>query len=104
MNRTVRDNTDASRYEIFEDGQLAGFTEYKITGDKIALNHTETLEGFTGRGVASHLIAEVLADARRRNLAVLPFCPVVRQTIARHPEKYLNLVPIADRQRFKLSA
>ncbi|MDQ0578155.1 GNAT family N-acetyltransferase [Streptomyces rishiriensis] len=104
MNRTVRDNAEASRYEIFEDGRLAGFTDYKITGKKIAFNHTETLDGFTGRGVAGHLIAEELADARRRNLAVLPFCPVVRGRIARQPEEHLDLVLIEDRQRFDLPA
>ncbi|MFE4692149.1 GNAT family N-acetyltransferase [Streptomyces sp. NPDC056749] len=102
MSRAVRDNAAENRYEIYEDGQLAGFTDYKITGDRIAFIHTETLKGFTGRGVAHQLIAEELAEARTRHLAVLPYCPVVRDTIAHHPDEYLDLVPAHYRERFDL--
>lgn len=31
-----------------------------------------------------------------------PLCPYVRRVIASSPERYLDLVPVGDRERFKL--
>jgi uncharacterized protein len=101
---TVRDNPAEHRYEIYDGEQLAGFSYYKraTTKTKIAFLHTEVDPAFTGRGLARELVAEELDDARRRGLAVLPFCPYVRKVIAANPEQYLDLVLPQDRQRFNL--
>lgn len=99
---TVRDNPAQHRYEIYDGDQLAGFSEYKLTGSRIAFTHTETGDAFSGRGLARKLVAGELADARRRGLSVLPFCPYVRRVIAQNPDKYLDLVPARDRERFNL--
>ena len=99
---TVRDNPPENRYEIYDDDQLAGYSEYKLTKSKIAFTHTEVDPAFGRRGLARQLVAEELDDARRRGLAVLPFCPYVRKVIATNPEKYLDLVLPQDRERFKL--
>lgn len=98
----VRDNPAEHRYEIYDGEQLAGFSEYKLTKNKIAFTHTEVDPAFSGRGLARVLVTEELDDARRRGLAVLPFCPYVREVIASNPEQYLDLVPLRDRKRFKL--
>ena len=34
---------------------------------------------------------------------MLPFCPFVRSYIDKHRDDYLDLVPAADRDKFKLS-
>jgi predicted GNAT family acetyltransferase len=102
MTTTVRDNPTEHRYEIHDGEQLAGFTDYKLTGDRIAFIHTEVGEAFSGRGLARQLVTEELDDARRRGLAVLPFCPYVRTVIARSPDRFLDLVPVKDRARFEL--
>jgi hypothetical protein len=99
---TVRDNPEKSRYEVYADEELAGFTEYHRYRDEIAFIHTETAPEFGGRGLAGQLVQHALDDTRRRGLAVLPFCPYVRGFIARHPE-YVDLVPQAQRDRFGLS-
>jgi predicted GNAT family acetyltransferase len=75
---------------------------YEISNDQIAFTHTEMDSSFSGRGLAKHLVTEVLDDARRRGLAVLPFCPFVRKFIAQNPAQYLDLVPEQDRNRFGL--
>lgn len=102
MSVTVRDNPTEHRYEIYDDDQLAGFSEYKLTGQRIAFTHTETDPAFGGRGLARRLVEHALADVRERGLAVLPFCPYVRKVIAGDPERYLDLVPVKDRARFNL--
>ena len=102
MSTTVRDNPELSRYEILVDDRPAGFSEYRLRGGRIAFTHTEIGDEFSGRGLARKLVADELADARRRGLAVLPFCPYVRKVIADAPDRYLDLVPATDRARFDL--
>lgn len=99
MSVTVRDNPENSRYEAYEGGQLASFTEYHRYRDEIAFIHTETDPAFAGRGLAGHLVQKALDDVRGRGLAVLPFCPYVRRFILRHPQ-YIELVPPQQRERF----
>jgi predicted GNAT family acetyltransferase len=100
---TVRDNPAESRYEIYEGELLAGFSDYRLTGKRIAFTHTEVDPAFGGRGLGNQLVTEALDDAGRRGLAVLPFCPYVRKVIAEHPDTYLALVPDRERGRFGLA-
>ncbi len=102
MTVTVIDNNDASRYELLEDGVLAAFEDYEMRGDRIAFVHTEALEGHDGKGYGRTLVDEMLADARRRGLGVLPYCPYVAKVIARNAEAYLDLVPPDVRATFEL--
>jgi predicted GNAT family acetyltransferase len=102
MTTSVRDNPDSGRYEIYDDGALAAFTEYTVDGTVADFVHTETLDGFTGRGLAGQLVREALDEARSRGWRVRPFCPFVRAFIGKHPE-YVDLVPEADRARFGLA-
>jgi len=101
---TVQDNPAESRYEIHDDGQLAGFAAYELSPGHIAFTHTETEPAFAGRGLAKQLVTQALDDVRSRGLAVLPFCPYVQSVIARKPELYLDLVPAEGRARFQLPA
>ena len=101
MSVAIADAPERERYEIYVDGELAGFTEYKARPGIIAFIHTEVDEGFQGRGLGDRLIAYALDDARKRELAVLPFCPFVRSFIQSHPD-YVDLVPASQREAFEL--
>jgi uncharacterized protein len=92
----VTDDPEQSRYELRVAGELAGFLTYQRRGEQISLIHTEVEPHFQGKGLATHLARFSLDDARKRGLAVLPFCPYVNSWIRKHPE-YADLVP-ADRQ------
>jgi uncharacterized protein len=98
----VRDNPTEHRYEIHDGDRLAGFSDYKLTQHRIAFTHTQVDREFNGRGLGRRLVTGELEDARRRGLAVLPFCPYVRKVIARDPARFLDLVPAKDRVRFQL--
>jgi beta-phosphoglucomutase family hydrolase len=103
MSATVRDNAERSRYEIVVDGQVAGFAEYRLARDRITFTHTEVADEYSGQGLAKQLVSELLADAERRSLAVVPLCPYVRAFISRHADEYLHLVPENVRQRLGLA-
>jgi predicted GNAT family acetyltransferase len=97
----VHDNGKKHRYEAIVDGSLAGFALYRMQPGRIALVHTEVDEAFEGHGIGSILIREVLDDARRRGLDVVPICPFVTSFIDQHRE-YLDLVPASRRDEFGL--
>lgn len=87
----VTDNPDAQRYELFVNGTRAGFTDYRLLPGRIVFRHTEVSPEFQGRGLAAHLAAAELDDARARGLMVTPVCPYVARYIEEHPE-YADLV------------
>ena len=99
----VRDVPEASRFEISVDGHRAGFTEYRRLPGALAFMHTEIEPEFEGMGLGGTLIAETLTQARAEGLAVLPYCPFVRDYIERHPTQ-LDLVPGERRAEFELPA
>ncbi|MFF3068145.1 GNAT family N-acetyltransferase [Kitasatospora sp. NPDC057904] len=101
MAHLVTDNPGKSRFEIHEDGELAGFAEYHRSGDEIAFIHTEIDPRFEGRGLAGGLARAALDTAREQALSVLPYCPFIRGWITKHPE-YTDLVPASHRARFGL--
>ena len=100
----VLDVPERSRFEIWVDGELAGFTSYRRRRGLIAFTHTLIDPRFEGRGLASRLVQTELFEARSAGLAVLPFCPFVRNYIAEHGEEYLDLVPGNMRATFDLGA
>ncbi len=97
----VTDNPGKMRYEIHEGAEVAGFISYGREGKVIIFLHTETDPRFRGGGLAGCLVRAGLDDARKRGLAVLPFCPFVRDWIAGHRE-YADLVPAPRRAEFGL--
>jgi predicted GNAT family acetyltransferase len=101
MDTKVIDNPDASRYEIFADGEQAGFAEYHRHGGEIAFIHTELDPKFGGKGLGGVLARGALDSAREQNLDVLPYCPFIRGWIRKHPD-YVELVPEAARAKFEL--
>lgn len=87
----VRDNQARERFEVFEDGRLAGFAQYIRRAGRLIFVHTEVDEAFEGRGIGSKLAAGALDAARANGDHVLPLCPFIASYIERHPQ-YADLV------------
>jgi predicted GNAT family acetyltransferase len=83
---TVRDRPEELRYEIEEDGEVAGFIAYRRGDGVITMVHTDVDPKWEGRGVGSELVRGALDDVRARGLKVRPLCPFVAAFITRHPE------------------
>lgn len=87
----IRDNAGSGRYEVSVDGQLAGFLEYSVDGQRVTMPHTVVDEAFGGRGLAGLMAHRALEDAAAAGRTVIPSCPFVADYITRHPE-YAHLV------------
>ncbi|MBF6620626.1 MAG: N-acetyltransferase [Patulibacter sp.] len=87
MTADVQDAPDRKRYEITQDGRVAGFAEYQLVrGDRIVFTHTEIDPDFGGQGLGTVLVGGALADARERELQIVPICPFVAKYVHEHPE------------------
>jgi predicted GNAT family acetyltransferase len=87
----VIDNPDEKRYELWDGDTLAGFIEYRLGGDIVAMIHTEVEPHLQTKGLGTRLVADALADTRARGRTVKPYCPFVAAYIQEHPE-YADLV------------
>ena len=92
MNAEVHNNPTEYRYELWADGELAGYTQYVLDRGRIAFLHTEVYESYEGLGLGGRLARATLDDARTRELVVMPFCPFVAGFIERHIDEYGDLV------------
>jgi uncharacterized protein len=88
----VRDNPQASRFEVYVDGEFAGVSDYRLTDDQIIFPHVEVDPRFRGHGVAAVLVRYALDAVRDEGTrTVVPVCPYVQTFIRRYPE-YRSLV------------
>lgn len=99
----ITNNSDQSRYEIFIEGELAGFADYTISGDTVTFPHTEIFPKFGGRGLGSSLVEFALNDVTSLGKFVAPVCPFVSKVIAKNPDNFLKLVPKSERNKYGLA-
>ena len=87
----VEDNADQQRYEVFVDGDRAGYAAYRVGPGRIVFTHTTIDPDYEGQGVGSALARSALDDARAKQLAVVAQCPFIAAFLKRHSE-YHDLV------------
>jgi predicted GNAT family acetyltransferase len=92
MNAEVSKNPTEYRYELWADGELAGYTQYALRRGRIAFVHTEIYESYEGMGMGSRLARTALDDARARGLVVVAYCPFIAGYIERHLDEYRDIV------------
>jgi uncharacterized protein len=92
MNAEIRNNPTEYRYEVWADGELAGYTQYGLGRGRITFVHTKVYESYEGLGLGGRLARAALDDARARGLMVMPFCPFIAGYIERHLDQYGDLV------------
>ncbi|MHA7239839.1 GNAT family N-acetyltransferase [Arthrobacter sp. TMS1-12-1] len=86
-----RDNPMNHRFELFQDGMLAGYVSYSMRAGRLRLHRTVVAAAFEGAGLEGVLIRKVLLDAHKRRLAALPYCDQVQAFLADNPQ-YRSLV------------
>jgi hypothetical protein len=61
------------RYEMDEQG-LTSWADYRRNGDTLVIDHVEAPPALRGTGAAGRLMAAVAADARGKDLKIIPIC------------------------------
>lgn len=81
----IHDNAELKRYELPVDGDVAVVT-YNLSPPNLMITETLVPERLEGQGIASRLARHVLADAKARDLLILPVCPFFSAYLQKHPE------------------
>jgi uncharacterized protein len=81
---TVR--KEADRFVIAVAGKDVGLTMFEHQGEQRVFFHTEVDEAFGGRGLATIVIGEALAQTKAEGLRIVPVCPTVTAFCKKHPE------------------
>ena len=84
MTSIVTDNSDESRLEIHENGELAELV-YRTRAGRLVLVHTEVPQALEGRGIGGQLVLAALDKAAHDGMTVVPLCPFARGWLERHP-------------------
>ncbi|NKX53064.1 GNAT family N-acetyltransferase [Arthrobacter mobilis] len=98
----IRNNFDASQFDAYVDGMVAGSLQYRIQDGQMWLLDMDVDRNYRSRKLKDGLVRNALVEAHRRRLSVLPFCPETRQHVFSHPV-FMRLVPEAERARFSKS-
>lgn len=87
----IHRNDELQRYEVSEDGLVAGVLWYSDEPGVRVFTRAEVEPRLQGQGIAGRLVQFALDEARALGRAVEPRCPYVRSWIADHPD-YAELV------------
>ena len=81
----IHDNADRHQYELPVEDDVAVVT-YNLSAPNLMITETLVPQRLEGRGIASRLAKHVIADARARELLILPVCPFFSAYLQKHPE------------------
>ena len=90
MDVKVEHNQGQHRFEAKTGGGLA-LLEYRISGNRISMYHTEVPPAAGGKGIAGKLASTALGYAREKGLVVVPLCSFVADYIRKNSE-YADLL------------
>lgn len=86
MTDIVRNAPALNRFEIYHGDDIAGFGEYLDHEQQRIFHHTEIGEKFGGKGLATRLIEDALAETSRAGRRIVPVCPFVKKFIDKHDD------------------
>jgi predicted GNAT family acetyltransferase len=83
----VIQNQELDRFELVIDGDLAGYSEYRIHGAELVFTHTEITSPDREHGLGGRLVRATLDQVREHtDYRVVAQCPFVSHWISEHPE------------------
>jgi uncharacterized protein len=82
----LRNNSQAHRYELLDDGKVVAFAQYELAGDAVRFTHTEVMSGNEGKGYGSALAKKALDHACAEDKQLVPLCGFIAAYIEKHPE------------------
>jgi predicted GNAT family acetyltransferase len=86
VNTEVRNNAEASRYELLLDTEVIGVADYRVEGDAIVFPHTQIERRLRNKGLGAQLVRAALDDVRAGGGRVVARCWYVAEFIDANPE------------------
>ena len=83
-NSELHVNIADRRFEMLVDSDIA-FINYKQSGRRIYLTHTEVPPAMEGKGVASALVEKTFRYIEKQDLKFVPLCAFVQSYLQKHP-------------------
>ncbi|HYP96629.1 MAG TPA: GNAT family N-acetyltransferase [Mycobacterium sp.] len=77
---------ESDRFSISVNGQKVGFVEFADRDGQRVFTHTEVLDEFGGRGLATILVDDALTESRDAGLRIVAVCPLVVAFVKKHHE------------------
>ncbi|WP_104086952.1 GNAT family N-acetyltransferase [Arthrobacter sp. GMC3] len=84
------------RYELHVADKLAVVIVFRDRPGHVDLIHTETQDGFEGRGLAKVLVRYALDDVVASGKRIIPHCPYVARFVEKHPDLYTQYTDQPD--------
>lgn len=70
------------KFTILENEIPAGEMTYVWAGEnKFIIDHTESYDGFGGRGLAKELVLKGIAYAKEQDVKIIPLCPYAKKVM-----------------------
>lgn len=91
-------NTQSGQFELYRSGTLSGVVKCPMHGSELWLLDAETLYPAHPQ-LLNELSREVMDEAIKRHVAVMPFSTATRHLMRKH-RAYLSLVPEPARGQF----
>lgn len=82
---SVTDNTDKSRFELEESGELA-YADYAIRDGVLSIKYVFSPEALRGTGAAGRVMQGVVDAAKAQNLKIIPICGYAASWLRKHKE------------------
>ena len=82
---------ESDKFTISVDGKAVGLTAYADHENQRVFPHTEVDDAYEGRGLATIVIGEALAQTKAEGLRIVPMCPTVAAFVEKHSE-YADIV------------
>ena len=81
---TMARNDAEHRYELRVAGRLVSRVQFRDLPGHIDMVHTETEQGYTGRGMAKILARYALDDVVASGKRIIPHCAFIARFLQRH--------------------
>ncbi|WP_059014436.1 GNAT family N-acetyltransferase [Mycobacterium sp. M26] len=85
-----------NQFTISVDGHEVGLAAFVDRDNQRIFHHTEVADAYEGRGLATILITDALAQTRAAGLRIVAVCPMVAAFVDKHREYDDVVDPVTD--------
>ncbi len=79
-------NEKGNQSLAFHEDKVIGRCDYQIKEGKWYITHTVVISEFGGRGIAKMLVKEVIEQARKRMIKIVPICSYAQKMMLDNEE------------------